>query len=143
MEGNRNEVKLIPDFFEEILPDQECDPTLHAELRNTYWKLVELESRKVVTPEGAREIHIILSGEDSRAHGHAGCNNFFGRFETQGATLKFSALGSTMMACPEGMDTEQAFLGVLADTTAYHISGQILSLYEGDRLLARLEAVYL
>jgi uncharacterized lipoprotein YbaY/heat shock protein HslJ len=142
MEGNRNEVNLILDLFKEILPDQQCAPTHHADLRNTYWKLVELASRNAVTPEGAREIHIILSGEDSRAHGHAGCNNFFGGFEIQDATLKFSALGSTMMACPQGMDTEQAFLGALADTTAYDISGQILSLYQGDRLLARFEAVY-
>jgi heat shock protein HslJ len=52
-------------------------------------------------------------------------------------------MGSTMMACPEGMDTEQAFLGALGQTTRYTISGQFLQIYADDQLLARLEAVYL
>jgi len=143
MEANRNEIQLIVDKLEKLDPQNTCAPTVHAELQNTYWKVIELEGKAVETPEGMREAHVILASEGSRAHGHAGCNNFFGGFETSGDHLEFSALGSTMMACPEGMDTEQAFLKALGETTRYTIIGQFLTLFANDRTLARLEAVYL
>lgn len=143
MEGHRNEVKLIVDKFEKLDPQNTCTPTLHAELQNTYWKLIELGGEAVVTPEGMREAHVILASDGSRAHGHAGCNNFFGTFRVKEDELTFSALGSTMMACPEGMDTEQAFLEALGKTNRHEISGQFLTLYADDQALARLEAVYL
>jgi len=143
MEGNRNEVKLIVDKLEKLDTENICAPTDHAELQNTYWKLLELDGRQVVTPEGMREAHIVLATEGASARGHAGCNNFFGTFTAEEDKLSFSALGSTMMACPEAMDTEQAFLQALGETTRYEISGQFLSLFAEDRLLALLEAVYL
>jgi uncharacterized lipoprotein YbaY/heat shock protein HslJ len=143
MEGNRNEVSLIVDKLEKIDPENSCAPTEHAALQNTYWKLIELDGKPVKTPANSREAHIILSTERSGAHGHAGCNNFFGNYSSASDTLTFSALGSTMKACPEGMDTEQAFLQALGETTRYEISGQFLTLFAKDRPLARLEAVYL
>jgi heat shock protein HslJ len=142
MEGNRNEVNLIVDTFEKLDQAGACSPSSVAELRNTYWKLSELGGQRVVTPEGMREAHLLLSPDDSSIRGHAGCNDFFGSFETAGDRLSFSALGSTMMACTKGMDTEKAFLEVLGETTRFSIDGQVLTLFADDRPLARLEAVY-
>lgn len=48
-----------------------------------------------------------------------------------------------MMACLDGMDTEQAFLATLAASDRYHISGLMLELYKGEELLAKFEAVHL
>ena len=143
MEGDRKEVQLIIDQLEEVLPGEACQPEHHASLTDTYWKLLELDGELVTTPEGMREAHVILASAESRAHGFAGCNNFFGGYLIDGDTLTFSAMGSTMMACPEGMDTEQAFLSALGKTTRYTISGQFLQIYADDQLLARLEAIYL
>ena len=143
MEGDQKEVQLIVDQVEETLPGESCEPDLHASLTDTYWKLLELEGEPITTAEGMREAHVILASAESRAHGFAGCNNFFGGYQTEGESLTFSAMGATRMACPEGMDTEQAFLGALGETTRFTISGQFLQLYANDRLLARLEAVYL
>ena len=143
MEGNSSEVKLIVDKVENISSEDACAPTEHAELRNTYWKLLEIDGRRVVTPEGMREAHLVLAPDEGRVRGHAGCNGFFGTFETIGDRLSFSDTGVTAMACPEGMDTEQAFLRTLGETTRFSISGQILTLYADDRQLAQLEAVYL
>lgn len=143
MEGNLNQVKLIVDKLEKIDAENFCAPTEHAALQNTYWKLIELDGKPVQTPANSREAHIILSTERSSTHGHAGCNNFFGNYTSTSDTLTFSALGSTMKACPEGMDTEQAFLQALGETTRYEISGQFLTLFAKDRTLARLEAIYL
>ena len=87
---------------------------------------------------------MILATENSRVHGNAGCNNFFGQFEEKQSDLTFSALGSTMMACPpQAMDTERGFLAALEATTRYEISGLFLELFAEEQLLARLEAVYL
>jgi uncharacterized lipoprotein YbaY/heat shock protein HslJ len=143
MEGNLKEVKLIIDRVQEIHPGESCEPGHHASLTDTYWKLLELDGEPVTTAEGMREAHVILASAESRAHGFAGCNNFFGGYQTEGETLSFSAMGATMMACPEGMDTERAFLGALGETTRFTISGQFLQLYANGHLLARLEAVYL
>jgi len=144
MEGDSNIINLIVDTFKEILSDKTCGPTTHAELIGTYWKLVDIQGEVVRTPEGMKEAHIILASEESRAHGNAGCNNFFGQFQVKDDSLTFSAMGSTMMACPEGMDTEQAFLTALGSSKRYRISGLFLELLdEDDTLLARLEAIYL
>jgi len=143
MEGNNNKISLIVDKLEEIDPEKTCAPTVHAELQNTYWKLIELDGKPVQTLEGMREAHLILTGDGTQARGHAGCNNFFGSFFVKEDTLTFSALGSTMKACPEGMDTEQAFLDALGQTNRHAIIGQFLTLYADDAPLARFEAVYL
>jgi uncharacterized lipoprotein YbaY len=130
MEGDSNEINLIVDIFKEILPDKTCAPVTHAELENTYWKLVEIGGEPVTTPEGMKDAHVILASDD-------------GQFELKDDSLTFSAMGSTMMACPEGMDTEQAFLQALGSANRYRISGLFLELFDGDTLLARLEAIYL
>jgi copper homeostasis protein (lipoprotein) len=147
MEGDRNEVQLIVDKIEEIRSGEACEPSDHASLTNTFWKLLELNGESTTTAEGAREIHLILASasgqEGARVHGHAGCNNFFGSFHADEESLTFSALGSTMMACPEGMDTEQAFMQALGEVDRASVSGQFLELFSGDILLARFEAIYL
>jgi copper homeostasis protein (lipoprotein) len=143
MEGGQMEVQLIVDEVKEVLPGEVCEPTHHASLLDTYWKLLELQGYPVVTPEGMREVHFILASSESRAHGFSGCNNFFGSYKSDNESLSFSAMGSTMMACPEGMDTEKDFFDALGKTTRFKISGQFLQIYADDHLLARFEAVYL
>jgi copper homeostasis protein (lipoprotein) len=143
MEGGQMEVQLIVDEVKEVLPGEVCEPTHHASLLDTYWKLLELQGYPVVTPEGMREVHFILASSESRAHGFSGCNNFFGSYKSDNESLSFSAMGSTMMACPEGMDTEKDFFEALGKTTRFNISGQFLQIYADDHLLARFEAVYL
>jgi heat shock protein HslJ len=145
MEGNSSEINLIVDTFNKLSPDETCAPTTHADLINTYWRLDELNGRKVTTPENMKEAHMVLSSDESGpgVSGFGGCNRFFGQFQTDGDALSFSAMGSTMMACPAGMDTERDFMAALGATTRYAISGLFLELYADDQLLARLEAVYL
>jgi uncharacterized lipoprotein YbaY/heat shock protein HslJ len=143
MEGNNNTIKLIVDSFEKILLEETCAPMTHADLIDTYWRLLEVDGTKVQTAEGRKEPHLILASAESRAHGNAGCNNYFGQYQVEGEALSFAAVGSTMMACIDGMDTEQAFLAALGSTNRYVIEGLFLELYADDVLLARFEAVYL
>ena len=142
MEDNINKVSLIVDTFKQLSDESECTPEHHADLQDTYWRLLEIDGKKVNLPAGVREPHIILSRAETRAQGFAGCNSFFGGYELDRMSLSFSRLGHTMMACASGMDLEQSFLKMLGETTRAQVSGQVLHLYAEDRLLARLESVY-
>ena len=126
-----------------LLMPAACKFEHHANLTDTYWKLVFIDGAAVTTPTGMREAHLILGSADSRVHGVAGCNDFFGNYQADGQVLSFSAMGSTRMACSEGMETERAFLQALGKTTRFKITGQTLQIYAEEQFLARLEAVYL
>jgi copper homeostasis protein (lipoprotein) len=143
MEGNTNIIKLIVDVFNQISDDQDCTPSHHAELVNTYWRLVELNNAIVRPTINQKEPHMVLHTGDQRLAGNGGCNTFFGNFALDGDKLSFSAMGSTMMACPDGMETEQSFLLALAETDRAVVSGQFLEIFKGEQKLARFEAIYL
>lgn len=113
-------------------------------LENTYWKLVRLADAPVVVEDGQREPHLVLHADETRVAGSTGCNRLIGSYQLAGEDLAFGQLGSTMMACADGMQTERAFLDALEKTASWRVLGEYLELYdaEGDRL-ARFEAVYL
>jgi len=89
-----------------------------------------------------REAHLVLNEQENRVTGHGGCNRFFGGFTMDGEKLVFTGLGSTMMACPTGMETEQAFLLALGESNRARVLGQFLELFKDEHSLARFEAVY-
>jgi heat shock protein HslJ len=50
----------------------------------------------------------------------------------------------TMMACPEGMDIEKAFLEALNHVYKWKIAGQKLELYDGSsNAIASFDAVHM
>ncbi len=65
-------------------------------------------------------------GEPGHVSGQAPCNRYFGEAVSDGAALKFGALGATMMAC-ENMQAEADFLAALAavDTAALGEDGTL------------------
>jgi uncharacterized lipoprotein YbaY/heat shock protein HslJ len=144
IESNTNEIMLLVDKFQQISANQDCTPSEHAGLFNTYWKLIELDGKRIQQDAASaqqREAHMVLNEQEFRVNGHSGCNRFFGGFDLDGEKLVFSGLGSTMMACPTGMETEQAFLLALGETTRAMVLGQFLELFKDERSLARFEAV--
>jgi heat shock protein HslJ len=109
-----------------------------------YWKLVELKGQPV--PALKREPYLILRTEDKRMTGFGGCNSFTGAYTLDEAAsrIRFDQVASTMMACPSGMDVEQAFHEVLRGVDNYSLNGDRLSLNRARMApLARFEAVYL
>ncbi|WP_349019573.1 YbaY family lipoprotein [Methyloglobulus sp.] len=116
-----------------------------AELINTYWKLVELDGKKIpIAPSHKRQIRITLASEGSRVIGFSGCNQFTGTFKHSENELRFSQMAGTMMACESPfMELEGRVLKMLNATTAYRIKGEQLFLLEGDKVLARFESLYL
>ncbi len=113
-----------------------------SSLRNTYWKLVAQNGKPAVVAKGQRDPHIILKADEPRVSGSGGCNNIVGSFTLEGDRLKFSAMGSTMMMCPEGMEQERAFLKMLESVARYRISGEALTLADDNgRAIAKFRAV--
>ena len=98
------------------------------ELRGTYWKLVALGATPITAADTAREPHIILQADTTRVSGSGGCNRMFGGYQLNGDSLTFSAIASTKMACPSGMETETAFLPALQRVARWRITGQQLEL---------------
>lgn len=109
-----------------------------------YWKLVELHGQPV--PALDREPHLILRDEGKRVEGFGGCNGFGGTYEIDEATsrIRFGQIGSTLMACPSGMEVEGAFHEVLRTVDNYTLNGDQLTLNRARMApLARFEAIYL
>jgi len=112
-----------------------------ADLRNTYWKLLSLGGENIKPAPDQREAHLILHSDENRVNGNGGCNSFFGTYTLNGPEIGFSGIGSTMMACVTGMETEQSFLLALNDANRIRIDGQLLELFKDGTPLARFEAV--
>lgn len=117
-----------------------------ASLVETRWKLVELNGKPVVPVPGGRQnvACMLLKSDGSRVEGSGGCNRFFGSCELKpGNRIRFSKLGSTMMACP-GIEREAAFFRVLEAADGYALDGDTLQLHKARMVpLARFEAIRL
>lgn len=110
-------------------------------LENTYWKLTRLGDQPVEIATEQREPHIILQSELHRIAGSGGCNLLIGGYTLEGERLTFTHLATTRMACPQGMETEDAFLAALGKVKTWRIPDQHLELYDtAGNLLARFEA---
>jgi putative lipoprotein len=132
--GQNNEVTLLlRRAATSTAPDGE------PSLENTDWKLTYL-SETVVTSE-QWEPHLILTSESHRVSGSGGCNGLIGSYELRGDELTFSQMATTMMACPEGMDTEKAFFKALTEAKTWKITEPQLELFDaGGSVVARFEA---
>jgi heat shock protein HslJ len=109
-----------------------------------YWKLIELNGQPL--PALIREPYFILKAPNSRVNGFGGCNTFTGSYKINEAVsrISFDQVASTLMACPSGMDVEEAFHEVLRAVDNYSLDGKRLTLNRARMApLARFEAVYL
>lgn len=74
-------------------------------------------------------------GEDGQLSGRAGCNEYFGPYQTDGETISIGPLGATRRACPapEGiMEQESQYLAALETAARYQIAGNRLNMRTAD-----------
>jgi putative lipoprotein len=73
-------------------------------------------------------------GAEGKLAGDAGCNRFFGSYETAAdGSIAIGPLGSTRMACPEPeMAQEMQFLEMLQGAKRFERDGTRLSLMDGS-----------
>ncbi|MCK7555321.1 META domain-containing protein [Chitinophaga sedimenti] len=108
-----------------------------AELYGKEWKLTELNG-KPVNATAERIPTIKFEKEGGRVSGYAGCNRMMGTFTVNGATLKFSPLAATKMACM-GDNVETEYLSALAKVNAFGVDAGMLQLQEGEAIIAKFK----
>ncbi|MQA62226.1 MAG: META domain-containing protein [Actinophytocola sp.] len=124
----------------ELLDRPVADPD--RPLRETNWQLDTLVDGETASSlPGEAKAHITF-GENGRATGNAGCNDFSAQFEEAGEEITFSAVTTTRKSCGGTRDeVEQAVLAVLEASPTYEIvagrlrlaapSGNELGFHEG------------
>ncbi len=116
-----------------------------GDMTGIYWKLTELDGRPALATTAPQEAHLRISDDGSTVTGSTGCNGFRGRSQLSGERVKFGPLTSTLMACvdPDLGSQEQRFLRALESADKLVAEGDGLTMYAGERALARFKAVYL
>jgi len=109
------------------------------QLAGKEWVLVELNGQAVAKLERPATLNLTT---DNKINGNGGCNRFFGNYEIlPEKRIRFNGVGSTRMACADGMQTEAAYLAVFTEADSYTLTGSTLSLDKGrTTALARFEA---
>ena len=101
-------------------------------LEKTGWRLIRLGRAAVKGDDLHRAPQISLDPVSHRASGSGGCNRIMGGYELKGDKLTFARMASTMMACPDGMETEQKFLKALGQVKRWKIAERRLELMDGS-----------
>jgi heat shock protein HslJ len=110
-------------------------------LEGTYWKLTHLGDAPVTVGFGQREPHLVLDAQARRFGGSGTCNQLAGSYELDGDHLTFGEMAGTLIACPQGMETEKAFLDALGRARAWKSVGRRLDLLDAaGEVVARFEA---
>lgn len=110
-------------------------------LEGTQWKLTQLEGKPATaaSPEKAPSLQFLAA--DKRVVGSGGCNRLTGSYTLDGNKLTLGQVASTMMACPHGMDQEQALHAAFKKVTNWRVDGETLQLLDaGGRSIATFEA---
>ncbi|MFK4784453.1 META domain-containing protein [Fusobacterium sp. MFO224] len=86
----------------------------------------------------SKDYKISLQFAEENFFGFAGVNNYFGKYQVEGNTLKFGAIGATMMSGPtKAMNAEMDYLDNLEKVNSFYFeNGQlILQTTDGKKLL--------
>jgi heat shock protein HslJ len=124
---------MLDSAGKDVLVYSSLEPT---SLVGTSWQVIDYNNGKdaVVSVLGGTSLTAEF-GEDGSITGSAGCNNYFGKYEVDGNTIKIGPLASTKMACAEPtgiMEQEDAFLIALQSATTFQITGDQLVLHNAD-----------
>ena len=115
------------------------------EIVNKYWKLTELNGKKVTMLENQEKEQYFILKSDNTITGFAGCNTFNGKYTLkEGMRISFDEnMAITMKACPDVDFNESELMQVFLQADNYSIHDDHLSLNIGRRApLAKFEAVY-
>lgn len=105
------------------------------DLEGSAWVVEQLDvDGSMVAPVDGTTI--TASFQDGQVSGIASCNNYFAAYETDGDTISFGPVGSTLMACePDVSAQEFAYLASLDAADTFSIDGDTMTLSSGDTVL--------
>ncbi len=112
------------------------------QLTETKWQLTQFNGEKIKQNNPQAELpYIILQSKERKVVGLAGCNRFFGSYQSTKNELHFSNFGMTMMACYDLPIEEYKFIEALEKTDNYTKQGSQLTVKQGSKPLAVFQAV--
>lgn len=142
MEGNPRPTLIVDRFLN--IKAGTCESGSSASLENTYWKVTAINGAPVEVAERQREAHVILHPADKRVSGRGGCNALMGSYELKDDQIRFMRMAGTLMACPQGMEQEQALFKALGTVVRWQIAGEQLQLMNNqDTVVVELVSRYL
>ncbi|NDA62100.1 MAG: META domain-containing protein [Chitinophagia bacterium] len=84
------------------------------------WQLLELNGQSVATLGKQARTPYIQFDSSHRVFGNNGCNQFFGTYELENhQRIKFSSIGSTLMACLNKNTIESEVMDVIVKADSY------------------------
>jgi len=105
-----------------------CAGQAAPNLDATRWTLVELNGHAPLV-----DTSLTIGFEDGSVGGNSGCNSYGGIYKIEGSSIVISGLVSTLMACIEPVNGQEAeFLRALSEAASYEIAGGLLLLKDGS-----------
>jgi heat shock protein HslJ len=86
-------------------------------ITNTEWKLIRLNGEDVSALNPP--LTLSLDAAQMKVSGFAGCNRFFGGYELNQSSLRFSAMGATKMYCQDKSPIEDKYLKALSEVQSF------------------------
>ncbi len=127
VEPTATEVPPVPTETE-VPPEPTPTEKPGSDLRDVTWilagYLADIDDEEPTEPIPDTRIELVFDDED-RYNGNAGCNNYNGRYVTDGIQIILTQVGSTQISCelPTGvMDQEALYLELLKQVEEYRIN---------------------
>jgi putative lipoprotein len=121
-----------------VAPRAQAEPGVM--LTGTNWQLVAIRDQAVTANINGKDAYLRLTAENEAVQGFSGCNQFNGRWSLEDEHIVLGALAMTMMACPDVMNTEQAFMQALEEQNRHEIVGNELRMYKDNELILLFRA---
>ena len=103
------------------------------QLAGVNWKVTNFNNDRHAVVGVIGTASLLLSFEDGRVSGSAGCNTFHGTYTTEGARIQIGPLATSRRACDEPLMTqEREFLAALASAVKWTIDGNVLDMHRAD-----------
>jgi heat shock protein HslJ len=114
------------------------------EIKNKYWKLVELNGETVKYNENIKTIHLTFH-ENGLIDGCLGCNKFRGDYTIdEKNNLKISNLIGTKMFCEQASEIEKEIIKILNLVNNYKINKDgTLSINNDSTTFAKFVVIYM
>jgi heat shock protein HslJ len=108
-------------------------------LEGTLWELATYNNGQNAMVSVLPDTFVTAKFEDEQVSGSAGCNSYFGAYETSGDMIQIGPLASTMMACADPVnEQEQLYLVALESVATFQIIANRLELISEEGALAAM-----
>jgi heat shock protein HslJ len=88
------------------------------------WKLIKMGDVDLSALD--QPVTLTLDETNNKVSGYAGCNRFFGTYQSKDANISFTGMGSTKMFCQDSMAVEDAYFKALDKVQSFKTSGDKL-----------------